>query len=282
MSINKELRAIIDSTCDLPPMPVVAGRIVSMVSNENVSAKALERAISADQALTANILKIANSSFYGCLRSINSLASAIVIIGFRGIKTLAVAASLKSFYRRIDLIEKMLWEHSLGAAIAAHLLGRRLHCFSEEAFIAGLMHDIGKVILNTQMNEVFCEMMQISYNNGTPLFEVERGRLGFTHAELGGIMIRKWNLSTSLEQAVTYHHNLGEVDALEMETIKFAALLNLANTICKTLGIGYRQPSEEIDYKKLQAVQMLKVTEMDFPAFIAEVKRNYDLEKGNF
>ena len=161
VTMNKELKAIIDSTCDLPPMPLVASRIVSLASDLNTDSKILERAILADQALTAKILKIANSSFYGCIRAINTVAAAIVLIGFKGIKTLALAASLESFYRRMDLTEKMLWEHSVGAAIAAHLLSKKLHCYAEEAFVGGLMHDIGKVILHTQLNEAFSEIVQV-------------------------------------------------------------------------------------------------------------------------
>ena len=282
MAISKELQQIIDSTCDLPPMPLVANKIVSLTSDPNTDAKTLERAIMADQALTANILKIANSSFYGCLRSINSLASAIVLIGFKGIKALVVAASLKSFYRRVDLTEKMLWEHSIGAAITAHLLSKKLHCNSDEAFIGGLIHDIGKNILNNQKNEIFAEIMQTSYNNGVPFVEVEKELLGFTHAELGGLIIRKWNLSKSLEEAVTHHHNLENIDSLDIDILKFASLLDLTNKACAYLGIGYRQPMEAINFKELKSVQILGAAELDFTKVIEEIKAEYEAEKGNF
>ena len=237
MSMNVELKTLINSTLDLPPMPLVANRIVSLISNPNTDSKILEQAILSDQALTTNILKIANSSFYGCLRSINTIASAVVLIGFKGIKTLAVAASLKSFYQRVDLTEKMLWEHSIGAAITAHLLSKKLHCFPDEAFVGGLIHDIGKNILKNQKDEIFSEIMQISYNNDIPSVEVEKERLGFTHAELGGLIIRKWNLSRAFEEAVMYHHNLQDIDSLDTDIQKFVALLDLTNKICLYLGI---------------------------------------------
>ncbi|MEW6378428.1 MAG: HDOD domain-containing protein [bacterium] len=282
MSMHKELKAVIDSTCDLPPMPLVASRIVSLASNPDTDSKVLERAILADQALTAQILKIANSSFYGCIRSVNTVAAAIVLIGFKGIKTLALAASLKSFYRRINLTEKMLWEHSIGAAIAAHILSRELCCHTEEAFVGGLMHDIGKTILNNQMNEVFSEIVQTAYNDDLPFAEVERERLGFTHAEVGGLIVKKWNLSRELEDAVTYHHSLSDIDPLEVDILKFAALINLADMLCIYLGIGYRQPREDTDFQALQSVHILKIGEPDILRLAETVQASYEAEKGHF
>lgn len=280
--MNKELKAIIDSTCDLPPMPLVASRIISLTSDPNTDSKVLERAILADQALTAKILKFANSSFYGCIRDINTVAAAIVLIGFKGIKSMALAASLKSFYRRTDLTEKMLWEHSIGAAIAAHLLSKKLHCHAEEAFVGGLMHDIGKVILNTQLNETFSEIVQVAYNEDVPFADVERDTLGFTHAQLGGLMVKKWNLSRELEEAITYHHSLEDIDPLEVEVLKFAALLNLADQICIYLGVGYRQPQEDIDFQTLRSAQALGISEPDILRLAEEIRVSYESEKGNF
>lgn len=282
MPICEELKTIIDTTCDLPPMPLVAGRIVSLASDPETDAKVLERAIQADQALTANVLKIANSSFYGCLRSINTVSSAIVLIGFKGIKSLAVAASLKSFYRRVDLTEKMLWEHSIGSAVAAHILSKKLYCYPEEAFIAGLMHDIGKVILNNQKNELFSKIMQVSYNDQVPLVEVEKEHLGFTHAEVGGLMIQKWNLSDDLVEAVTFHHNLEGNDPLKTDVLRFAALLDLTNKICAHLGIGYRNPAEGLDFQQLKSVKILKAGDLNFLKLIEEVQTGYEAEKGIF
>ena len=282
MSMNKELKAVIDSTCDLPPMPLVASRIVSLASDLNTDSKALERAILADQALTAKILKIANSSFYGCKRTVNTVATAIVLIGFRGIKTLTLTASLQSFYRRVNLIEKMLWEHSVGAAIAAHLLSQKLHCHAENAFIGGLLHDIGKVILNSQLNEVFSEIVQVAYNEQIPFVEAERDRLGFTHAEVGGLIVKKWNLSRELEEAVAHHHSIEDVDPLEVEILKFAALLNLSDEICIYLGIGYRQPREDTDFQTLRSAHVLGINQPEILRLAEEIKTSYEAEKGNF
>jgi len=282
MPISKELKALIDSTCDLPPMPLVASRIISLASDPNTDTKVLERAILADQALTAQILKIANSSFYGCLRSINTVASAIVLIGFKGIKSLALAASLKSFYRRTSLAEKMLWEHSIAAAIAAHALSRHLCCQAEEAFIGGLMHDIGKTILNNQRNELFTEIVQTVYNEELTFAEIEREKLGFTHAEVGGLIVKKWNLSTELEEAVTHHHSLSEIDPLEVEILKFAALLNLADALCLYLGIGYRNPRQDIDFQTLASAKILNISEPEILHLAELVKTSYEAEKENF
>ncbi|MGA1875716.1 MAG: HDOD domain-containing protein [bacterium] len=273
---------MIDSTCELPPMPVVVSRVISLASDPDTDAKVMERAILADHALTTGILKIANSSFYGCQRTTNTLASAIVLIGFNGIKALAVAASLKSLYREIDLTEKMLWEHSVGAAIAAHILSRRLGCNIEEAFVGGFIHDIGKVILNNQMNNVFREIMQASYNEGISFVDAERERLGITHAEIGGLIMKRWNLSAEMVGAVTYHHHVEGIDPSAIKSLKFAALLNLADHICGYLGIGYREAVKGIDFNSLKSFQILKAGEARFPAVIEEIRNEYEAEKGNF
>jgi len=95
-------------------------------------------------------------------------------------------------------------------------------------------------------------------------------------------MVKKWNLSKELEEAITCHHSLEEVDVLEVEVLKFAALLNLADQLCIYLGIGYRHPREDIDFQALNSARILRIGESDILRMAEEVRVSYDAEKGNF
>src|SRR5689334_7992258 len=120
--MNKELETAIMTAADLPTIPVVALKVMQLIESEQATAEELAKIVASDPAVAARVLKISNSSFYGCRRQIQTLSSAIVVLGFSTLKRLVVAASLKQVYKPYDLTEKMLWEHSFAAGIAAKII----------------------------------------------------------------------------------------------------------------------------------------------------------------
>ncbi|PID79735.1 HD family phosphohydrolase [bacterium DOLZORAL124_64_63] len=256
-----QLQKIIMSTRDLPAMPEVASKVLELSSDPNTSAQMLQQVIADDQAMTARILKIANSAMYSCSRKIKTLTEAIVMLGFNSIRSLVVTSAARNLYStrnsRSGLKERLLWEHSVGAGFACRLLAqKRVPALVEEAFLAGLMHDIGKLVLNLHVPERFDEIVQTVYNQGLPFHETEQRTLGFSHAEVGALLINKWKLSPALEDVIRNHHN---PEALSPDN-QLLLYLDLANKICRQMGIGFID-EPDTDLVNCPANQLLGFTQ---------------------
>ena len=237
---TEQLKNIIMTTRDLPAMPQVASKVLELSSDPNTSAIQLQQIISDDQAMTARILKIANSAMYSCSRKVKTLTEAIVMLGFNSIRSLVVTSAARNLYNTRNattgLKERLLWEHSIGVAFACRLLVQdRIPSLAEEAFLAGLMHDIGKLVLNLRVPEQFDEIVQIVYNDNRPFDITEKEILGFNHAEVGALLVNKWNLSPLLEDTILKHHT---PEAMTTDN-QLLLYLDLANKICHKLGIGF-------------------------------------------
>ncbi len=254
-----EMEEIIMKSCDLPTMPSAAAKVVQLVSDPNTTAEALNKAIMADQAMAARVLKLANSSFYGCLRAVNTLTQAIVIIGFGTIKNIVLAASTKEVYKRFGLVEKMLHEHSTAVAMASFHVAKEINLKNtEEAYLAGLLHDIGKVVLNNSDPDKFRSVMEEVYNTGRDFTEVENEVYGFSHYEVGALVIRKWNFSPEMEKVIRFQRDLDKVDRGDPFALQLAAAVHLADALCFKLGVGVKEAGE-IDIESLDAVSILKL-----------------------
>ncbi|MBM4131910.1 HDOD domain-containing protein, partial [bacterium] len=195
----ERLQSIVMTTRDLPAMPQVAAKVLELAADPGTSAARLQQVISDDQAMTGRILKIANSAMYSCSRRIRTLSEAIVMLGFNSIRSLVVTSAARNLYNtrksRTGLKERLLWEHSIGCAIACRLLtAERMPALAEEAFLAGLMHDIGKLVLNLRVPEKFDEVVQVVYNEGRPFHVTEAELLGFDHTHVGALLVNKWRL----------------------------------------------------------------------------------------
>lgn len=237
---RQQLNQIIMTTRDLPAMSHVASKVLELSADPNASARRIQQVIADDQAMTARILKIANSAMYACSRRIKTLTEAVVMLGFNSIRSLVVTSAARNLYsngtKRMGLKERLLWEHSIGCGFACKLLVQREHPqLVEEAFMAGLMHDIGKLVLNLQAPERFDEIVQIVYNENRAFAETEREILGFDHAQVGALLVGKWKLPAALEQVIGHHH---ELEALRADN-PLLLYLDVANNLCKKLGIGF-------------------------------------------
>jgi len=238
--VCEQLRNIIMTTGDLPAMPQVASKVLELSSDPNTSAQQLQQIIADDQAMTARILKIANSAMYSCSRKIKTLTEAIVMLGFNSIRSLVVTSAARNLYNTRNsttgLKERLLWEHSIGVAFACRLLVQGNYPgLAEEAFLAGLMHDIGKLVLNLKIPEDFDEIVQSVYNDNRPFHLMEKEVLGFDHAEVGARLVNKWNLSQVLESTILNHHN---PEALSADN-PLLLYLDLGNKLCHKMGIGF-------------------------------------------
>lgn len=193
---------------DLPTLPAVLGRVLEAAFDPDVSALELGKHIAADQTLSARLLKIVNSPYYGYYRQINSITTAVVILGFVEIRNIVFTATA---FQTIDdsgsgYDRTQLWRHSLAAAIAAERCANLLDISSDGAFVAGLLHDIGKVALDSIYPSQFAKAVQWSHEEQRPLCEIEQQTFGLDHAEAGGLLAEHWNLPVAVTGAIRCHH----------------------------------------------------------------------------
>lgn len=281
--MNKELETAIMTAADLPTIPAVAIRVMQLIESETATSDELAKIVASDPAVAARVLKISNSSFYGCRRQIQTLSSAIVILGFSTLRSLVVAASVKQVYKPYGLTEKMLWEHSFAAGLAAKIIAQTTDAANEEeAFLAGLFHDIGKIIMNSLDQAKFQEVMQRCYNEGISFGEAERRVYPFSHDEVGAYVIKKWNFPEVLTTAILKHHSL-QFDEMESPAvISLTAVTALANLFCLKLGIGIREPQHDIDLAGSKPGQMLNLSERKLHAMLQTFGAAFEKDRALF
>ncbi|MCS6950669.1 MAG: HDOD domain-containing protein [bacterium] len=235
----EKLQQLVQTIRDLPALPEVVVRVMRMTEDPRTDAQSIARVIATDQAMAARVLKLANSAFYGLPRRVSTLSEAVVILGFRTIKNLAIAASTFELLNReiagYWLQRGELWRHSLACAIGAQLIARRVRLpVVEEAFVAGLLHDIGKVAINLFVREQFDQIMECALKERIAFVEAEQAVLGFNHAMAGGLIAEKWNLPPSLVAVIKYHHQPSSAPERE----PMISIVHLADVLSITLGIG--------------------------------------------
>jgi putative nucleotidyltransferase with HDIG domain len=281
--MNRELEVMIMTASDLPTIPVVATKVMQLIESESATAEELAKIVASDPAVAARVLKISNSSFYGCQRQIQTLSHAIVVLGFGTLKSLVVAASVKQVYQPYGLTEKMLWEHSFGAGLAARIIAKETRVVNEEeAFLGGLFHDIGKIIMNTMDHAQFHDVMQRCYNDGLSFEDAEQRVYSYTHSEVGGLVIKKWNFPDMLMRAVLNHHVFDFSEDEDTVQVNLTCVVGLADMLCHKVGIGIREPDDELDLLQTVPAQKLGFSEQSMETLLDRFRAAYEKDKSFF
>lgn len=268
---------------DIPPIPVVATKVLGLLNDPDTTAETLARTIEADPAVAARIIKISNSPFYGAYRQIQTLPLAIVTLGLNTLRSLVVTAAVGEVYKPFGLMEKMLWEHSMGAAVAARLIAACVpQVNKEEAYLVGLFHDLGKVIMHAKDPAKFQSLVQLCYNDDLPFAEVESTLYPYTHAEVGGYVLRQWNFPESLVVAVERHHDLAFAGEVALYDRQLTAIAAMGHTFCARLGIGQRFPSEGPLPAEAQAAHLLGLEPEKTEALIEDFREAYENSRSSF
>lgn len=233
----------------LPSLPTIVNEVVKMASSEETEAKDFEAPFRKDQTLTAKLLKLVNSNFYALPNKVTTVKGSIVILGFKTIKSLVLAcgasATLSRPVKTYGYDEGGLWKHSLAtAALSRHLAINYLKMKpndAEELFVAGLLHDIGKIAIVPELEKHEKDMWSYWEQHPTSDISVlEREFLGIDHSEVGSLITEKWNLDGSLNEIITGHHQ----NDYKNEAV---AAVSLANLLATRTGLGL---SEEYAWKR--------------------------------
>jgi HD-like signal output (HDOD) protein len=239
---------ILHRSGDLPAMPKAALHILAVIEDPRTTATRLEKAVAMDQALTAKILRIANSPFYGAVREISTVSEAIVRLGFVTIRNWTLVTATKSVFlgAGAGLLFQKIWRQSVLSAMAAQLVAQSVRrAEPETAFVGGLMQNIGQLVLARSQPELFQQVLTVSAEEALPYHVVEQELLGFDHGDLGALLIQEWNLSEDLEQAVRWHHRLDHPD---IQCRDLAALVALGEEVAACTGSGEVSASDGEDH----------------------------------
>jgi putative nucleotidyltransferase with HDIG domain len=281
--MNRELEQLIMNANDLPTIPVVAMKVLQLIENESTTSEDLAKVVSSDPAVAARVLKISNSTFFGCKRQINTLSHAIMMLGYNTLKSLVMAASVKQVYKTYGLTEKMLWEHSFGAGLAARIIaGTTQLANDEEAFLGGLFHDIGKTIMNNIDSNQFQMVMQRCYNEDISFQDAEQQFYPYSHADVGGLVIQKWNFPDMLMKAVLEHHRFNFVEDEDPYQITITCIVGLANLFCHKIGLGQREPEPELQLHESVPARMLNLSEEQLDSMLVSFEMAYTQDKSFF
>lgn len=262
---------------DLPALPQVATRVMELINSPNATARDLERIISRDQATTAKVLRIANSAFYGVRGEISTLSRAIVILGFNTLRSVVLTSVSEALHqgKASNFKDRILWEHSVAVAIAARTISRECRFPApEEAYVGGLLHDIGKVVMDANLAEKYQDVVELVYNEGHTFLDAENEVFGFDHCDVGALVVKRWNLAPPLQEAVFLHH---QPMAAEHDP-QLCAIVSLANSLCIRLGIGpERDPELRLD--ELESTLMLTLSTTQIAEVAAKVQESIASEK---
>ncbi len=272
------VRDIILNSCDIPVVPAIAVKIIRAIDNPKTSLEDLQKVIMSDQSLASRVLKIANSAFYG-RQNIDTISEAVVTMGFDAIRTLALAVSTREVYKNFGTIEQKLWEHSLGVSIAAGIISSEASCIKkEEAVVAGLLHDIGKAVMNNNEPERFKIMTQQVYDNRVSYESIEEGIFGYSHAEAGYILAEKWEFPPVLCNAILEHHTFKSKKQAPDEKL-LCAIVALSDALCVKLGVGYRGPRGDLNCGEEELRAILGISEERYYEITSLFKIAYMEEK---
>lgn len=238
-TISPRLQNIVDQIDDLPTLPTVVIKMMELIDKKDTSVQELSSLISTDPVLMARLLKIANSAFYGFSRQISTLDNAIVALGFNQLKCLGVSLSVVDQFghspggQTFDL--NRFWEHSAGVGIASRMLAKIYgYPSGAEAFVAGLLHDIGKLVVFRFFPKEFDEILMLAKDGGMPFMVAERAVIDVTHCEIGRWLAETWNMPNELIDGIAFHHEPAGAE----NHPDIAMLVHLADILCRTLQMG--------------------------------------------
>ncbi|MCL6474453.1 MAG: HDOD domain-containing protein [Firmicutes bacterium] len=277
----KSPQDVVQNIGELAVLPQVVLKVLDMTSNTRATTQELEDVIGQDQALTSKVLTLANSSYYGLPQRVSSLREAVMFLGFRVVRNIAMTASCYNmFIGKSDsqsLLKRRIWKHSVDTSLLTRLVcAYAPDVVPDEAFAAGLLHDIGKTVLEQYYPQAMIQVVQTAERLGIRHHEAEEQILGFNHADVGLALAIHWNLPTALAESLGYHHCISAASVAP----RLVAVVAIASDISNMLEDG-ASDEQWIMYVDENALRTLGISSDQMEALLqgcrVEVERSMGL-----
>jgi len=269
---------------EISTLPQVLKEILDVTADPTSGAFDLQDILKSDPALTAKILKIANSAYYGLVQKVTNVKRAIIFLGFKTVKNLSVAVSVSDMFKSEETImgysRGELWKHSVSVALCAKSITQRIGLMeAEDIFTVGIMHDVGIIIEDQYLNEYFKKVLMDTDLAQNGIIETERKILGFDHATLGEKVVLQWKIPEEIATIISYHHKPRVAPEAYRKQI---AIIYLADIICSARKIGAVLNSKVSKPDLDAAMNELNFTKEDIAVIIDDLAGEIDRAKDLF
>ncbi|MFC2140249.1 HDOD domain-containing protein [Candidatus Auribacterota bacterium] len=243
---KQRLQSIVNRIYDLPTLPVVVNKLSEVVGDPKSCANDIAKIIATDQALTSKILKIANSAFYGLRNPIANISLAVVILGYKSIKSLALGVSVFDMFEEneeatgFSMVD--YWKHSLAVGLCARIISKKTKIgIAEEQFVCGLLHDIGEMLFYKYAEDDFHKAITLLEKDRNLTIEAaEKKIFAFDHTDIGEWLAEKWRLPILTKKAIKEHHDFSQILKIDNASLKSeVAMIYFSDIFCKQLGYRY-------------------------------------------
>lgn len=272
MNAAPELPMLLAQSAMLPTLPQVVSQVLTVLNDESADADLLVQRLNTDQVIAARLLAAANSAAFGLTTRIESVRQAILVLGLGKVRTITLATAIIDTYSHspagFDL--RQLWRHSIGVAVCARVLAEGAGYAPEVAFTAGLLHDIGQLLMVTAAPGAYAEVLRRRQTFDENVVDAEQAVFGYDHADVGGGLVRLWQLPADVADAIQGHHGPDKADHSEM-----ADLVHIAEALSHALDLG-ETPNNRVPALSDRACAGLCIDWNAYAARFAEIGARYD------
>lgn len=235
---------VLDHIQKLPSMPIVVLELLDNFNNEKVDIATLANKIARDQAIVARVMRVANSSFFGLSGQVSSISEAVSVLGFNNLRGMVLAAGIINTlpHSGHGFDWAVFWHHGIRTAVCAKVLAKHVGLSQETAFTAGLLHDIGKLVMGVYFPQAFVQAHELDAGSSISTLQAEQTALGMDHAAIGGEVAKRWHFPPEIREAVELHHT--EVRAGVEKTL--TDVIYVANLFAHTLDDGGTQETGKV------------------------------------
>ncbi len=270
-TVEKKVDRIVQTIEQIPTLPIISEHIQTLLKDDDVSVKQLEEIIEKDPPLAAKLLKLVNSSFYGLLNKISSIEHALVILGFKEVRNVVLGFSIQRHFTPSTgaFDPKRFWKHSIICSQVAKYLGKHFNAMDDGTFfLSGLIHDIGKLVIEQYFQDEFGEIIDYIEKNNATFSQAEKEILGVTHYQIGAKLLQQWHFPKKVTMQIFYHHAPWHDKNYSTGSI----IVYLSNILTKMTGYACLESEQ-----KMGPEDILNTSVHDFI-----IKNGFELEKESF
>jgi len=257
MPQEKNIDRIIQAIEDIPTLPVISTQILRLFRNENITVQQIENLIEKDPPLASKILKLVNSSFYGLLNKVSTIEHALIILGFNEVRSVATGFAIQNHFKSHSnsFDPRRFWKHSIICSQIAKYLTKYFNLVDDGTyFLAGLIHDIGKLVIDQYFPDDFKAIIEYISSNRCTFSKAEKDLLGVTHYQIAAKLLRQWNFPEKVIMQIFYHHAPWYDKNFTSESI----ILYLSNILAKITGFSCSAEEKDFDSAEIMKPNMLE------------------------